>query len=127
MEGAGFGESALALFQKVGDVFAAERLELEGVLDGSGGGVGSVDFTQGHDLADVVRDVEAPVLEFAVERLGPGREGEEPEHELLVAGPSALLQEFARMVGVLEVLMAVVGAPVPGDQLLLVIDAEVSA
>ena len=61
MQGAGFRQQALALLQQVGDVLATERLELQGVLDGAGGLVGAVDFAQGHDLADVMQDVQPPL------------------------------------------------------------------
>ena len=40
-----------ALFEDVFDVFAAEGLEAQGVLDGAGDFFGAVDLGQGDDLA----------------------------------------------------------------------------
>ena len=74
VQGPGFGQQALPLLQQVGDVFATEGLELQGILDGPGGSVGAVDLRQGHDLADVMEDVEPPLRQAQVERLGLGRQ-----------------------------------------------------
>lgn len=50
-QGAGFGEKALALFEDVGDVFAAEGLRSEGLLDSPGEWIGAMDFAERKDLA----------------------------------------------------------------------------
>lgn len=124
MQGARLRQQALALFQQVGDVLATERLELAGVLDGAGRLVRAVDFTQSHDLADVVQDIQTPLLQFLVEGLGFRREGQQAHEQLLILGLAALLQEFAGMVRVFKVAVAVVAAHVAGDQFLLVVEAE---
>ncbi len=72
MEGAGFRQDALTLFEDVGDVLATERLELQGILDGPGGLVRPVDLGQGDDLPDVMQDVEPPIGQTLVERFGLG-------------------------------------------------------
>ena len=72
MQGPGFGQDALALFEQVGDVLAAEGLELQGILDGPGGGLRPVDLGQSDDLANVMQDVEAPLGEALVEPFSLG-------------------------------------------------------
>lgn len=72
VQGPGFRQDTLSLFQQVGDVLAAEGLELQGILDGPGGGLRPVDLRQGHDLADVMQDVEAPLGEALVEPFSLG-------------------------------------------------------
>ena len=73
-----FGQDALALFQQVGDVLAAEGLELQGILDGPGGGLRPVDLGQGHDLADVMQDVEPTLGEALVKSFSLGRQRQQP-------------------------------------------------
>ena len=120
----GFGQQALALFQQVGDVLATEGLELQGVLDGPGGHLGAVNLAQGDDLADVVQDVEPPLGQPLVERFGLGGRGSAAGQQLLIAGPAALLEQGPRMIGVLEVLVTVVAADVAGDELVLMVEAQ---
>jgi len=74
VQGPGFRQDALALFEQVGDVLAAEGLELQGILDGLGGGLRSVDLGQGHDLADVMEDVEPTLGEALVKSFRLGRQ-----------------------------------------------------
>jgi hypothetical protein len=92
MERAGFRQAVLALFEEVGDILRAEGLEFERVLDGSSGHLGAVNLAEGNDLSDVMEGIEASLLQFVVEGLGVGGEGEEAQEELLFAGPPALLQ-----------------------------------
>ena len=74
VQGPGFRQDALALFEQVGDVLAAEGLELQGILDGSGGGLCAVDLGQSDDLADVMQDVEPPLGEALVKSFSLGRQ-----------------------------------------------------
>src|SRR5216684_3338826 len=62
MQCARFGQLARALFDDVGDVFAAVGLVLVGVLDGPGDFFQAVDFDQGEDFLDVMAGVK-PALE----------------------------------------------------------------
>ena len=49
------GTGAFALFEDVGDVFAAISLESQRVLEGSIDFLRAVDFAQGEDFLDVVQ------------------------------------------------------------------------
>ena len=68
----------MPLLQQIGDVLAAERLELHRILDGPGGGVRPVDLGQGDDLADVMENVEPPLGEALVKPFGLGRQRQQP-------------------------------------------------
>ena len=93
--------------------------------DGPGGGFGAVDLAEGHDLADMQEDVEPPFGQPLVEGLGLGGQGQQPLEQLLIAGPAALLEQGPGMVGILEVLVAVVAADVAGQEFVLLVDAQV--
>ena len=111
------------MFQQVGDVLAAEGLEFQGVLDGPCGLLGAVDLTEGHDLADVMQDIQPPLGQALIERLGLGRQRQQAQQQLLIACPATLLEQRPRVIGVLEVLVAVVAADVTGDELVLMVEA----
>lgn len=83
-----------------------------------------VDIAQGHDLAQMMAGVEAPLLQFLVVLLCLWGERQETHQELLFACVAALLEERARVVGVFDVLMALVAAEMPGDELLAIVDTE---
>ena len=68
----------MPLLQQIGDVLAAEGLELHRILDGPGSGVRPVDLGQGDDLADVMQDVEPPLGETLVEPFGFGCQRQQP-------------------------------------------------
>ena len=53
MQGTGLRGEALALFEDIGDVFAGEGLEVEGVLDSASEVVLAVDVGEGDDFVDV--------------------------------------------------------------------------
>jgi len=120
----GFREDALPLFEQVGDVLPAEGLELQGILDGPGGGVRPVDLGQGDDLANVMQDVEPPLSETLVESLGLGRQRQQPLQQLLVTSATTLQKQGLGVIGILEVAPAVVAAHMPGDQPVLVVQAQ---
>ena len=69
----GLGERAGSGFEEVGDVVAGERAEVEGVVEGARGGIGTVDFAERDDFAHVMDGVEAAVREFAVILVGARR------------------------------------------------------
>ena len=77
MEGARDGAGLLPLGQDVGDVFAAEGLEAQGVQEGEAYFVRAVNLAQGDDLLDVMRGVEPFFLELAAVRFGLRAEIEE--------------------------------------------------
>ena len=124
MQRAGLRQQPLPLLQQVGDILATERLELQGVLNGAGGFVRAVDFAQRHDLADVMQRVQPPLLEFAVKRFGLRRHGQQAHQQFLIAGFAALLEQLAGMIGIFDILMPLVTARMAGDQLFLMIDAQ---
>src|SRR5216117_339347 len=124
MKGSGRGAHAFALHQNVGDVFAADGLKGEGVLDGASELVGAVDFAQGHDLLNVRSSIEAAVLQLAAKQLGLRAKIEEGQQESLIAGPFALRQQVLGMVRMGLVLTPVVTADVSGDQFFVVENVE---
>jgi hypothetical protein len=67
----------LALFQDIGDVLTAEGLQDQSILDGASDRIGSVDFAESENLAQVMPRVQAPLLEFLVIALGGWRPQEE--------------------------------------------------
>ena len=90
VQGAGRGGEPGAAFEQVGDVFAAQRPEVQGVGQSSGGGLLAVDLAQGDDFADVVDRVEAALLQLGVIALGAGRQCEEALEQALASGAAAL-------------------------------------
>ena len=124
LQGGGLGTQALAAFQQIGDVLAAEGLESEGVLHRSGDRLGAVDLAQGDDLLHVMAGIEAALGERLVIGFGLGREGEEAPEELLLAGIAPLLQQCLGMIRVLDILMALVTARMARDEPVLVVDTE---
>ena len=121
MQGRGGHGVALALFQQLGDIFTAVSVEGQGVPQGAGHFVGAVELAQRDDLLDVVRGMEAFFAEFATVAFGVCSQAQEGSQAGLVAGAVTLRQEFLDMIGVADVLAAVVTAQVGGDQLLVVI------
>lgn len=76
------------------------------------------------DLAHVRASVEAPGSEPFVVGVCAPRQGEELRQESLLAGVVTSFEQDLRMTGVLDVLAPVEAAPVTGDQLILIVNAE---
>jgi len=112
----------LALFQEVGDVFAAVSVEAQGVLEGAGHLVGAVELAQRHDLLNVVGSVETFFPEFAAVDLGLWPQAQESLQAGLITGSATLPQKFLDMVEVFDVLAAVVRAQVRGDKFFVVME-----
>lgn len=108
----------LALFEDVGDVFAADGLEGQGVGDGVRDLLRPVHFAQYDDLLDVMRGVEPLFLESAAIDLGLRGQLEEGQQQRLSAGPFALGQQLLGVIGVEGSLPPVIGTGVSGDELL---------
>ena len=64
------GGVTLALFQEIGDVFAAVSIEGQSILEGTSHFIGAVELAQRHDLLNVVGSVEAFFPEFAAVKFG---------------------------------------------------------
>ena len=86
--------------------------------------MGAVDFAERDDFAHVMDRIEAALLEFAVVLVGAGGEGDEALEQALGGGFSALLEQGAGMVGVLEVAVTLVASPVSGEETVVVVDAQ---
>ncbi len=97
---------------------------MQGVGQGPGGVLLAVDLAQGDDLADVVGGVEAAQLQFGVIPLGAGRDGQEALQQALPPGAPALVEQGLGMIGVFEVLVPVVAARMPGEEGVVVVDAD---
>ena len=72
MQRRGLGEGAGSGFEKIGDVVAGERAVVEGVVEGAGGSLGTVDLAERDDFAHVMDRIEAALLELAVVLVGAG-------------------------------------------------------
>ena len=68
--------------------------------------------------------IEPALLEFAVVLVGAGGERDEALEQALGGGLAALFEQGAGVVGMLEVAVSFVAAQVPGDEAVLVIDAQ---
>jgi hypothetical protein len=68
--------------------------------------------------------IDPPLCELSVVGVGVRREGEKAQEELLVASLFPLLKKRFGVIGVLEVLMAIVAAGMAGNELLLGIETE---
>ena len=108
VQGRGHGGLAFPLFEDVGDVFAAVSLEGQRVVQGAGDFVGAVDLAQGNDLLDVMRGVEPLFLELARVEIGLRSQAQEGLQEGLLARSLAMDQQFLDVVGIADVLAAVV-------------------
>ena len=113
-----------ARFEQVGDVIGGERAEFERVVEGAGGGLGAVGLAQRDDFAHVMEGIEASQGEFLVVLVGPCGEGDEALEHALGASPSALFEQGAGMVGMLEVAVSLVASPVSCDEPVAVVDAK---
>ena len=112
------------MFEQVGDVVAGEGLELEGVVEGAAQLVGAVGVVEGHDFGDVLAGIEAALLKLAIVFFATRTQGIEAQQQLGLAGGAALIEQFLDVLGILEVLAAVVRAGVGGDEFLAMIDTE---
>lgn len=90
MQGAGLGGGAFALFQDIGDIFTAVRLERQGVFQGACDLLRAVDFAPGDDFLEVVRAVEALVLQLAGISRGVRTQRQESQEQALRARLFAL-------------------------------------
>ena len=108
------------MLEDVGDVFAAEGLKGEGVLEGAGDFFGAVDFAQGDDFLDVMGGVEAFVLQLAGKQLGLRARDQEGQQQSLIAGLFALRDQVLGVIGIGDVLTAIVTAQVGGDEFFVV-------
>src|ERR671931_453915 len=68
--------------------------------------------------------IEAPLFELEVVRLGPRRQRQKPEKELVRAGLFAVLQEGFGVIGVFNVLEPIVASGVTGNERGPVVEAE---
>ena len=70
MQRTGFGQPSGTLFEDIGDVFGAEGLILQGILNGPSYRLLAVDFAQRDDLADVDGRIQPPGFQLLVVVLG---------------------------------------------------------
>ena len=83
-----------------------------------------VDVAQGDDFPHVMMRIEAPLFEFEVVGLGPRRQRQKPQEELVSAGLFAVLQERLGVIGVFNVLEPLVASGVAGNERVPVVEAE---
>src|SRR5260370_40976302 len=104
MQGPGLRAEVFALFEDIGDVVAAEGLELEGVFDGAGDFVGAIDFAQSDDFGDVLTGVKAALF-YLVEILFSTRaESIEAQQQCGVPSCMALLEQRHYVSRILHIL-----------------------
>ena len=99
---AGLGCEALALFEDVSNVIAAEGLELEGIFDGTGHFVGAINLAQCDDLGDVESRAQAALLELAMILFGTRTESIKAQEQFGIPGCAAPLKKFLDVVRVFE-------------------------
>ena len=68
--------------------------------------------------------MQATLFELEVIGLCPRREGEKPHEELVIAGFFALCEEGFGVIGVFDILEAIVASDVAGNERVPVVDAE---
>ena len=68
--------------------------------------------------------MQAPRFELEVRGFGPGREGEKAPEELVIAGFLALGEEGVGVIGVFDILEAIVASEVAGNERVTVVEAE---
>ena len=124
MQRAGLRTEALALFEDVSNVIAAECRKFESVLDGASDFVRAIDFTQGHDFGDVNPGIEATFLKLAMILLGTRAESIKTQEQFGVAGLASLIEQILDVIWVFEVPVPILATGVGGDQLLVMINAE---
>jgi hypothetical protein len=124
MQGSGLRGEPLMLFEDVGDIFAGEGLAIEGVLNGAGEVVLTVDVGESDDFVDVGARVKAALGELMVVLFGARAQRVEAQQELGVTGLAALVEELFYVVGIFEVAAALVAAGMSGNQVVGVIDAK---
>ena len=115
---------SLALLEDVLDVLAGERLAGDGVIDGAGDFVGPVDVGEGDDLVDMDAGVEAAGAQLLVVVLCLRAQGVKGEQPLGVARPSALVEEFAHVIGVFKIAVPLVTAGMRRHHVVVMVEAE---
>src|SRR5208283_1040828 len=108
----------------MGDVLAREGIEDDRILDRTLAGGIAVDLGERDDLAHVSAGVKAARLEALVIGRRLGRYPEEARHQSLLARVLALFEQRLRMIRILAVLVSIKAAYMPGDELVLVINAD---
>src|SRR5260370_27457604 len=99
-------------------------MEREPILQGSRDSLDAVDLAQRDDLAHVLPRIGTPLLEPFVIGLSVRAQTQEAQHQPLFASIAALCEECLRMLGVLDVLMAIVAAGMSGDHQVVVANAD---
>src|SRR5579883_2587339 len=110
--------------QQVRDLLAGEGVEDEGILERPRGGGLAVDLGEGEDLANVRAGIEAPGGEAFVVGVRLRRERQEIREQPLLACALALIEQPLLVIGLLDVLVALIAAVVACDEAVLEVDAH---
>lgn len=113
-----------ALDEDVFDVLAGEGLACDGVLDGPGHFVRSIDVGQSDDFVDLSAGIERAGGELPVVVFGVGTQGVKAQEPLGIPGAAALVQEFFDVLGVFKIAVTIVAAGMGGHQIVGMVEAE---
>ncbi len=113
-----------AALEDVGDVLAAEGLEVARVVERPRHCFGAVYFAERDDLLHVMPGVEPACGELGVIDFGAWWERKEASELALRPRAAPLGQQGARMIGIFDVAATIVGSPVTSDELVPMVDAE---
>ena len=119
-----FGQLATTCVNQMGDVFAAERLEGQGIGHRPHDRIVAVDLGQRHDLAHMRQRIPAAVEQAGVIFPCQWRQTEKALQYQRIAGMTTLSDQGLRMIGILDVLMALERTAMAGDQFAVVIDTD---
>ena len=108
----------------MGDVFAAESLEGQGVGHRPHDSVVAMNLGQRHDLAHMRHRIPPAIEQARVILLCQWRQTQKALQYQRIAGMPALSDQGLRMIGVLDVLMALERTTMAGDQFAVVIDTD---
>ena len=107
MQGAGLRQEPAPLLQEIGDVLAGVRAQGVRVLDGAGGRLRAEDLGEGDDLDHMMARIDAALVQVLVVGLGLRRQPQELEQDALIARLLPVVDQFRRVLGLLDVLVAV--------------------
>ena len=124
------------------DVLGAEGLKGESVGDGARHQIGGIDLGQSQDLANMIAGVQPTQFQafiiglgircrrcrsIASSKLKTGairRRCQKAQHQALLPGAAALGDQSFGVLGILDILVTAIAARVPGNELVVEIDAD---
>ncbi|WP_299161430.1 hypothetical protein, partial [Accumulibacter sp.] len=110
-----FRQLAATCINQMGDVFAAEGLEGQGIGHRPHDRIVAVDLGQRHNLAHMRQRIPAAIEQAGVIFLCQWRQTQKALQYQRIAGMTTLSDQGLRMIGILDVLMALERTAMAGD------------